>query len=120
MMIGPTGKGEMMIEVRGTTMTQFAQRLAGRVDRSVIDKTGVAGMFNFHLEFTPDPYMRGQTMGPGRGGDAAAAGPSDAPPSDTGPNLFAALQEQIGLRLLPEKGPVKFLIIESVQKPAAN
>src|SRR5579872_4203650 len=54
MMLAPTGKGEMMIEVRGSTMTQFAQRLSGRVDRMVVDKTGIPGMFNFHLEFAPD------------------------------------------------------------------
>ena len=35
-------------------MTQLAQRLSGRVDRTVVDKTGIPGKFNFHLEFTPD------------------------------------------------------------------
>jgi hypothetical protein len=44
MLMGPAEKGDMMIEVRGSTMTQFAQRLSGRVDRSIVDKTGIAGM----------------------------------------------------------------------------
>ena len=47
--------------------------------------------------------------------------PADAgPASDQGPNLFAALQEQIGLKLSPDKGPVGFLIIDHVEKPTAN
>jgi uncharacterized protein (TIGR03435 family) len=122
MMMGPTEKGDMMIEVRGSTMAQFAQRLSGRVDRTIVDKTGITGMFNFHLEFTPDPSVRGQAPPPGRGGDAGnRADPGNpAPSSDAGPNLFAALQEQIGLKLSSDKGPVSFLIIDHVEKPTAN
>ncbi|HUE01748.1 MAG TPA: TIGR03435 family protein [Bryobacteraceae bacterium] len=114
--------GVMMIEVRGSTMTQFAQRLSGRVDRTVVDKTGITGKFNFHLEFTPDPNMPGQSMPAGRGGDPgnAANASNPAPPPDSGPNLFAARQEQIGLKLLSDRGPVSFLIIDHVEKPTAN
>jgi len=122
MMMGPTGKGEMMLEVRGSTLTQFAQRLSGRVDRTVVDKTGIPGKFNFHLEFMPDPHMRGQELPGGRAGDLGnAADPSNpAPPPDPGPNLFVALQEQIGLKLSSDKGPVGVLIIDHVEKPTAN
>jgi uncharacterized protein (TIGR03435 family) len=100
----PNGKGETTIELRGATMTQFAQRLSGRVDRAVVDKTGIPGMFDFHLEFMPD---------------AADPGNAASPP-DPGPDLFAALQEQIGLKLSPDKSPVSFLIIDQVEKPTAN
>jgi uncharacterized protein (TIGR03435 family) len=98
MMMGPAGKGAMMLEVRGATMTQFAQRLSGRVDRTVVDKTGITGKFNFHLEFTPDPSMPGQGVPGPRGGDAGnAADPANpAAPADADhPSLFAALQEQV-------------------------
>ena len=118
----PTGKGEMTIEVRGSTMTQFAQRLSQFLDRTVVDKSGIAGKFNFQLEFTPDPNMPGQSALAGRGadlGDTANPG-NPTPPPDSGPNLFAALQEQIGLKLSSEKGPVSFLIIDRVEKPTAN
>jgi uncharacterized protein (TIGR03435 family) len=111
MIIGRTGKGETMIEVRGATMTQFAQRLSGRLDYTVVDKTGISGKFNFHLEFTPDPNMPG-----GRGGDPGNA----ANPADAGANLFVALQEQIGLKLSSDKEPVSVLIIDHVEKPTAN
>jgi uncharacterized protein (TIGR03435 family) len=122
MMMGPTAKGDMMIDVRGSTMTQFAQRLSGRVDRPIVDQTGITGKFNFHLEFTPDPYMRGQAMPGGRGGDVGnRPDPSNpAASNDFGPSLFVALQEQIGLKLSSEKGPVSFLIIDHVEKPTAN
>lgn len=121
MIVERTGKGDMMIEVRGATMTQFAQRLSGRVDRTVVDKTGIPGKFNFHLEFTPDPNIPGQSVLPGGGSPGNVANPSDpAPPPDPGPNLFVALQEQIGLKLSSDKGPVSVLIIDHVEKPTAN
>jgi uncharacterized protein (TIGR03435 family) len=122
MMLGITAKGEMTIEVHGSTMTQFAQRISGRVDRTVVDKTGITGLFNFHLEFAPDPNMPGQALPPGRGRDTGnGASPGNSgPPLDSGPDLFAALQEQLGLKLSSDKGPVSFLIIDHVEKPAAN
>jgi uncharacterized protein (TIGR03435 family) len=121
MMMGRTAKGDMMIEVRGSTMTQFAQRLSGRVDRTVVDKTGIAGKFNFHLEFTPDPYVGGQALPGVRGGDPnGAASPNPSPPTDAGPTIFAALQEQIGLKLSHDRGTVSFLIIDHVERPTAN
>jgi uncharacterized protein (TIGR03435 family) len=122
MMMGSNGKGEMTIEVRGSTMTQFAQRLSGRVDRTIVDRTGIAGKFNFHLEFAPDPNMRGQAVPAGRGADLGnATNPgTPAPSPDPGPSLFVALQEQIGLKLSSGKGPVSFLIVDHVEKPVAN
>ena len=116
MMMRPTGKGEVTIEVRGSTMTQFAQRLSQFLDRTVVDKTSVAGKFNFQLEFTPDPNMPGQGFPAGRGGDPG----NPASPTDPGPDLFVALQEQIGIKLSSDKGPVRFLIIDHVEKPTAN
>jgi uncharacterized protein (TIGR03435 family) len=119
MMIRAIG-GTVAIKVTGVNMTQFCQRLSGQVDRKVIDKTGVAGKFDFHLEFTPDAALGGV---PGRGGDAGNPGAAGnpAPPADpAGPTIFAALQEQLGLKLTPEKGPVEFLIVDHVEKPTEN
>lgn len=112
MRLGPAGKGGMMMEVRGVTMVQFAQRLSGRLDRTVIDKTGIAGQFNFHLEFSPDTAIPGQNLN--------GAGQTEAPLDPDRPSLFTALQEQIGLKLTPDKGPVSFLVIDHVEKPTAN
>jgi uncharacterized protein (TIGR03435 family) len=104
MIMRPSGKGEMTLEVRGSTLTQFAQRLSQFLDRTVVDKTDITGTFNFHLEFTPDPPIPG--------------GATD--PADAGLSLFVAVQEQIGLKLSSDKGPVGFLIIDHVEKPTAN
>lgn len=122
--IRPTGKGDMTIEVSGS-MTQLAQRLSQFLDRTVVDKTGVPGTFNFHLQFVPDRNMPSQAAFAGREGDSGtAASPANAAnatsPPDFGPDLFVAIQEQIGLKLSSDKGPVSFLIIDSAEKPTAN
>ena len=101
------------MDVRGSTITQFAQRLSGRLDRTVIDRTGIAGKFNFHVEFTPDPRMAGQPF-PGRD---SVPEPSHA---DAGPNLFTAVQEQLGLKLQSAKGAVDVLVIDHVERPSEN
>lgn len=116
MTIGPGANGNMRMEVRGATMTQFAQRLSGRLDRSVINRTEITGMFNFRLEFAPDPLMPGQQFPPGLRGDT----PNSPPPADSGPNLFTALQEQLGLKLESATGPVEMLVIDHAARPTAN
>jgi uncharacterized protein (TIGR03435 family) len=122
MIMGPNRKGEMTLEVRGSTMTQFAQRLTGRTDRPVIDLTGIAGMFNFHFGIH-SRRIRSRPDSPRQlSGRCGQRGRSRHPvvPADTGPSLFAALQEQIGLKLSSGKGPVPFLIIDRAEKPTAN
>jgi bla regulator protein blaR1 len=122
MIIRPTGTGDMMIDVRGSTMTQFAQRLSQFAGRSVVDNTSIAGRFNFHLEFAPEHRMFGQGFPGGHGTDTGNVANSNnpLPPPETGPNLLVSLQEQIGLKLSSEKGPVSVLIIDHVEKPTAN
>lgn len=93
-------------DFRGMTMATFAQRL-GILDRPVIDKTGVAGMFNFHVEFAFDDSTPG-----------IRPAPSDEPGG--GPSIFTAVQEQLGLKLEPAKGPGEFLVIDSVERPTEN
>jgi uncharacterized protein (TIGR03435 family) len=107
MILRPAGNGALVMEIRGSTMTQLAQRLSGSAGRTVVDKRG---QFNFHLEFTPERAALGQPPFTG----------NPEPPSDAAPNLFVALQEQIGLKLSPDKGPVGFLIIDHVEHPIAN
>jgi bla regulator protein blaR1 len=116
MMIGRTAKGGIRMEVRGATMTQFAQRLSGRLDRTVVNKTGITGMFNFPLEFAPDPQMPGQQLPPGPGGNAPNPPRSD----DSEPNLFTAVQEQLGLKLESAKGPTDVLVIDHAERPTEN
>jgi uncharacterized protein (TIGR03435 family) len=85
----------------GMTMADIAGKfLSNRLDRPVIDKTGLAGIFDAHLEFARDA--------------ALSAG------SDEGPSIFTAVQEQLGLKLSPDKGPVEVLVIDHVERPSEN
>jgi uncharacterized protein (TIGR03435 family) len=81
---------------------------AGFLGRRVIDKTGLKGLYDFDLEWKPDA-----DLGP------AFAGAGGPPPEDDSsrPSLFTALPEQLGLRAEPAKGPVEFIVIDSVVKP---
>jgi uncharacterized protein (TIGR03435 family) len=77
-------------------MLNLARFLSGQVGRTIIDKTGLTGKYDFQLTFSPE-------MG-----------------DTTGPSLFTALQEQLGLKLDSEKGPVEVVVIDSVQKASDN
>ncbi len=81
--------------------------LQGQLRRSVIDKTGLQGDFDFTLDWTPDE-------GPGKAPGAESASPGDAP------SFFTALQEQLGLKLEPAKGPVEILVIDRAERASEN
>jgi uncharacterized protein (TIGR03435 family) len=81
------------------TLRQLASNLGARVDRPVLDKTGIEGKFDFRLEFAPN-----------------SADPSD---ERTAPSVFSALAE-IGLRLEAAKGPRDYLVIDHVEAPTEN
>ena len=101
----------------GVNMGEFAGRmLSSYVDRPVIDKTGLAGRFDVHLEFASNNGMSGPVQLNG------AAIPGSPAPSDktTAPSIFTALQEQLGLRLSPAKGAMEVIVIDHVEKPSAN
>jgi uncharacterized protein (TIGR03435 family) len=100
----------LALDVHKRDMTEFSRQL--HLDRPVIDKTGIAGLFDFHLEFAID----GATAGFFPPGFPVPA-PSDSP---EGPSIFTAVQQQLGLKLDPAKGPGAFLIIDSVERPSEN
>ena len=80
-----------------TSMAQLAQYLHGHMQRPVVDQTGIAGTYDFRIEYAPDN--------------------STAP---TPPPFFTALQESTGLKLNAAKGPVEFLVVDHADKPSAN
>ncbi len=91
----------------GTTLSNFCAQISLLLDRDVIDKTGIAGAFDIHVE-TPPPDAALA--------DAAGTAPSPADMSDL---IFAAVRS-VGLRMEPAKGSGDFLVIDRVERPAPN
>jgi uncharacterized protein (TIGR03435 family) len=93
----------------GTPLPQFANSLAMFVGRTVQDKTGLAGNYDVTLTWTPDQMPQ------------RPPGAPEPPPADpNGPSIFTALQEQLGLKLDSQKGPVSVLVIDRVERPKEN
>jgi uncharacterized protein (TIGR03435 family) len=93
-------------------MAEFVRMLAMLMGRPVIDQTGFSGELDVRLSFTPDESVQG-IPGTGPGAMSEATDPNK-------PNIFAALQEQMGLKLTSSKGPVEVLVIDRVERPTAN
>ena len=124
---GPAPRGpRFMMSDRGeltvndAPVSMLADMLSRQLGRLVVDKTGLKGKFDFTLKWTPDENQTQAFMGAAGAGDPRP--PSDAapPPSASGPSLFTALQEQLGLKLESQKGPVETLVIDNVEKPSEN
>jgi uncharacterized protein (TIGR03435 family) len=107
------GKGTA--DFRGMTLDEFSKNLGRVLDRPIIEKTGIAGLFDLHLEFAPDETTPGLLPG---GALHFTDTPAIDPPG--GPSIFTAMQEQLGLKLEPSKGSGEFLIIDSVERPSNN
>jgi uncharacterized protein (TIGR03435 family) len=80
-----------------------------------VDKTGLTAKYDLKLVWQPDGNQIANF-------DAmrVAEGYGAPPPDPLGPSLFTALQEQLGLKLESETGPVEMLVIERIERPSAN
>ena len=96
---GRSVRGEL--ELHGRSMAEFAHFLSmsNLVGRTVVDKTGLSGNYDIDLKWTPDDQQG--TL-------------------DDGPTLITALEEQLGLKLVPAKGPVETLVVDNVDRPSEN
>jgi len=129
-MMSPAGMRVKMNAERGT-MAQLADSLSNQLDRPVVDMTALPQRYDFTLDFAPDPSVMASKMGammgpmpgpmpggmpPPPGGDAAV----HPPETDAAP-IFAAIQDQLGLKLEPKKAPADLLVIDKVEKtPTEN
>jgi uncharacterized protein (TIGR03435 family) len=104
-------RGELNGE--GVPLEFLASTLSSQLGRPVIDRTGLKGHYDFKLQWTPDP---GQSMG----GPPPPGVEAPPPPDPNGPSIFTAIQEQLGLRLESQKGPVDLIVIDRVEKPSEN
>ena len=91
---------------RGQRLTALARTLSLFVGRPVVDRTGLTGGFDFDLRF---PEL-----------DTPTQGRSGGPAADGGGGIFAAVQEQLGLRLESSRGPLEFVVIDSIAHPTEN
>ena len=81
-------------------MQGLTATLANVTGRPVMDKTGLTGKYDYKLEYAPDD-------------NSVEADP-------TGPSIFTAVQEQLGLKLESAKGPVEIFVIDHVERPSEN
>jgi uncharacterized protein (TIGR03435 family) len=99
--MGSETYGSGRIAVRATSIEQLTTNLSGTVGRMIMDKTGLAEKkYDFTLKWTPDERRN----------------PDDA----DSPSIFTALEEQLGLKLVPAEGPVETLVIDHMERPSAN
>jgi uncharacterized protein (TIGR03435 family) len=102
------------ITAQARSTADFAQKLSVALNCPVVDKTGLAGKYDFKLDWTPD--------------DTEAKSPSSVAPNDSpgaspdsgAASIFAAIQEQLGLKLVAGKAPVEVIVIDHVERPTAN
>jgi uncharacterized protein (TIGR03435 family) len=98
----------------GISMERLAHELGALIlDKNVIDRTGLAGDYILRLEYAPDEKTR--CFGPPA---MCAVDPgSDIPPAA---NIFTAMEQQLGLKLEPIKGPKEHIVIDHVERPSEN
>lgn len=112
---GPAAGGGMpVITMRagGQTIASLARTLSSSLNRQVVDKTGLAGLYDFELQYSMGAQMPLTTQG-------AATGTTPAAPIDDGPTMFDSVRE-LGLKLESERGPVEHLVIDSVERPTED
>lgn len=91
--------GRGRIDSRNTSMEHFAQILGRQMDLPVLNRTGLDGVYNLKLEWTPEAAQQG---------------------NDAGPTIYTAIQEQLGLRLRSARMPVDVLVIDHAERPTEN
>ena len=94
--------GHRQMEAVGITMKMLADNLSNTLGRPVNDGSGLTGRYDFKLDWAPD------------------LGSSPDHPDDTGPSIFSALTDQLGLSLKSTKGPVQVYVIEKIEHPSEN
>jgi bla regulator protein BlaR1 len=104
--------GPGTFSMNGGTMVSLVNWLPQFVDRQVIDRTGLTGLYDFTLKWMPEPVIGTTLLG---------LPPAPLPPADPdAPNIFTALQEQLGLKLEAGRGPVEVIVIDRLEKPTLD
>jgi uncharacterized protein (TIGR03435 family) len=99
--------GPRQLTAASVPLARLISALERRIGRTIVDKTGLTGNFDIVLQWTPDENELAVL--------ALLLPPDEPRPSasdSTGPSIFTALQEQLGLKLESQKGPVEILVID--------
>jgi uncharacterized protein (TIGR03435 family) len=102
-----TENGRGLIDAKTITMNRFAEVLSRQMDLPVVNHTGLEGIFNLKLRWTPESAT---PIKPGADGLAMESWPS----------ILTAIQEQLGLRLRSRKTPIEVLVIDHAERPSEN
>jgi len=102
-----TGRGQMTGE--GIALDMLTPVLSSLLGRPVVDHTGLQGRFDLKMEWAPD-------IAPGVPGER----PATAPPDLVGASIFTAIQEQLGLKLESQRGPVEIIVIDRGERASEN
>jgi uncharacterized protein (TIGR03435 family) len=105
---------------QAASMQTLAQALAGRLGRPISDGTGLTGSYDFTLTWTPDESEQAALQSTLANLPPEIAAQFSRNRDPNGPSLFTALQEQLGLRLEPQKKRVEVLVIDHAEQPSAN
>jgi uncharacterized protein (TIGR03435 family) len=101
------------VALRGFNVKQLAANLSNWLDRPVVDRTGLKGGFDFTLDWSPDQQPQYDAVG-------APIRRADVPVDRTGPSIFTAVEEQLGLKLDAVKGLVDVVVIDHVERPSPD
>jgi uncharacterized protein (TIGR03435 family) len=96
-------------------ISNLARLLSRQLGLTIVDKTGLTGRYDIKLQWDPDESRGPMFAGPTGGNQEAAP-----PPASSGPSIFTALREQLGLRLQSTKGRVEILVIDHIERPSEN
>ena len=108
------------VKGRSATIDSFVQMLSQQMGATIVDKPGLTGKYDYELAWMPDEMnLMGMPMMPMPHGPPPQGG-SEQPPPPTAPSIFAALPEQVGLKLETHKEPVDVIVIDHMEQPSAN
>jgi uncharacterized protein (TIGR03435 family) len=124
-MLNGSGGLRTRMVCKGQPVSALLATLSSQLGRPVVDATGLKAKYDITLDYAPDGLKGTAIMmpppPPPHDGAPGGGGPMASAPDAGGPTIFAALQEQLGLKLEQRKGPVDLLVIDRLEKvPTEN
>ena len=102
--------GSFEMTAQGMAIDGLARQLASQLGSTVRNNTGLTGIYDFTLRFMPEDARM----------DASGGGTNATLADNGGTSIFAAVQDQLGLKLESKKGPVEVVVVDHVDKPSDN